>query len=196
LKTVVLDEADGLLNSIGLERAKERQEEFLQNAAHEPKPESFAERKHFAKQLRKQGFQQSPTEMTLEDLPKPLRDLQIVCASATVGQTLRGQLQKILQVESKDAASVLVSGEEQHLKDADEERHDLLPSTLEHKYVLLERKRRVKRSQFFEESLPKALEMVKPGPAVVFAPAEAKKTCHVPSETRLPRCTVHSRRAP
>ena len=77
-------------------------------------------------------------ELLLRDLSVPsLRDIEFVCASATVGRTLRRQLMQILDAPSADAAATLVTCEgdaRAKSKDKGRRRNALLPEGLAHAY--------------------------------------------------------------
>ncbi len=81
---------------------------------------------------------QTQTEFLLRDLPvRSLNEVQIICASATVGRTMRRQLMQVLDKPSADAAATLVTGEEDvrvKSKDAERRRGALLPDKLSHAY--------------------------------------------------------------
>jgi len=81
---------------------------------------------------------QTQTELLLRDLPIPsLDDIQIICASATIGRTMRRQMMQILGAPSADAAAVLITGDEDarvKSKDAEKRKSVLLPEKLQHAY--------------------------------------------------------------
>jgi superfamily II DNA/RNA helicase len=78
-------------------------------------------------------------EQLLNDIPVPLDRLQVVCASATVGRTLRRQLMDLLQTPSLDKTAVLITaeGDVRTGKDVEKRKASLLPDTLRHRYRLL-----------------------------------------------------------
>jgi superfamily II DNA/RNA helicase len=85
---------------------------------------------------------QTQTEFLLRDLPiESLDDVQLVCASATVGRTMRRQLMQILDKNSADAAATLVTGNDDprvKSKNVDRRKSVLLPEKLRHAYRVVE----------------------------------------------------------
>lgn len=85
---------------------------------------------------------QTQTELLLRDLPiKSLDGVQLICASATVGRTMRRQLMQILNKNSADAAATLVTGNDDprvKSKSADRRKSVLLPGRLQHAYRVVE----------------------------------------------------------
>jgi len=121
LKTVVLDEADRLLRTEGAAR----------DASDKKQPQHNISNKRKKK---------TPTqcEILLSELPISLNRLQIICASATVGRTLRRQLMDLLRSPSMDKAAELITADARATgKNVDKRRSSLLPNTLEHSYRLL-----------------------------------------------------------
>lgn len=143
LRAIVLDEADRLLRTEAASReaaerkaykiAHKRAEEAATLALEEYLPPLSP-----GKKKRPIIARQTQTELLLRDLPLPsLDDVQVVCASATVGRTMRRQLMQILDRPSADAAATLVTGDEDERaksKDAKRRRGALLPGRLRHAY--------------------------------------------------------------
>ena len=128
LRAVVLDEADRLLRT----EATAREVAAL-------KARREAERRGDVLPKRKvMAAKPTQAELLLRDLPVPsLADIQIVCASATIGRTLRRQLMGILDAPSADVAATLVTGEgdaRAGSKKRELRRSALLPAKLAHAY--------------------------------------------------------------
>ena len=91
----MLDEADQLLQTaaVATQHAKRRGQVAAQGSA------------LTARQRGQLGsLEQSPTELLLAELPRPVAKLQLICATATVGRTLRRQLQALLGSPSIEKA--------------------------------------------------------------------------------------------
>jgi superfamily II DNA/RNA helicase len=130
LKVVVIDEADQLLESD-------------RRAQLEIKRRETVERQSRALTARQRGELKrragpSVTEALLSELPRPLSTMQLVCASATVGRTLRRQLQAVLGSPSIDKAAELIAPPERDRKQRDARRAALVPATLRHQYLLVD----------------------------------------------------------
>ena len=130
LKAVVFDEADRLLRTEvkarDAVRARQLRESGETTSYTQKKKRSIKRTKPQAEQL-------------LNEIPVPLDRLQVVCASATVGRTLRRQLMDLLQTPSLDKTAVLITaeGDVRTGKDVDKRKASLLPDTLQHRYRLL-----------------------------------------------------------
>lgn len=129
LKTIVLDEADRLLRTEGAAR------DTAQSAAGASIKEQIR-RKH---QKKKQTA--SPTELLLREFKtlhysySAVNRVQLICASATVGRTLRRQIMALTNAPSMDKAAVLVTADGRTTKDAARRKASLLPDTIQHYYV-------------------------------------------------------------
>lgn len=62
------------------------------------------------------------------------RLLRIICASATIGRTLRRQLMEALNTPSMDKAATLITADVRTKKNANARKTSLLPLTLQHAY--------------------------------------------------------------
>lgn len=148
LKTIVLDEADRLLRTEGVAREAEQSDNPRQ---------------------RKKKSAPTQTEMLLSEFP--LSELQLICASATVGRTLRRQLQKLLDSPSIDKAAVLVAADARATgKDVDKRKTSLMPDTLTHTHVLMESQTGQK-SENHEgtlQALGDTFQQLPPAPTLVF----------------------------
>ena len=143
LRAIVLDEADRLLRTeaVAREQAERKQRKLAAKRAAEAEAAAlvnYIPPPPPAKKKRLIIARQTQTELLLRDLPIPsLDDVQIICASATIGRTMRRQLMQILDVPSADAAATLVVGEEDERvksKDAERRKSVLLPEKLRHAY--------------------------------------------------------------
>ena len=130
LKAVVFDEADRLLRTEVKARDAVRARQLRESG----ETASFTQKK---KRSIKRTKPQA--EQLLNDIPVPLDRLQVVCASATVGRTLRRQLMDLLQTPSLDKTAVLITaeGDVRTGKDVEKRKASLLPDTLRHRYRLL-----------------------------------------------------------
>jgi len=143
LRAIVLDEADRLLRTeaAAREATERKQRKIARRKAEEAAAaamEEYLPPPPPAKKRRLIIARQTQTELLLRDLPVPdLDDVQIVCASATIGRTMRRQLMQILDAPSADAAAMLVTGDEDERvksKDVERRRGALLPDRLRHAY--------------------------------------------------------------
>lgn len=136
MRAIVLDEADRLLRTEAAAReAAERKEGKVALRMAE-------EMEDAPKKKRLIIARQTQTESLLRDLPIPsLEHVQIICASATVGRTMRRQLMQILDTPSADAAAVLITGEDDarvKSKDLEKRKSVLLPEKLMHSYQVVD----------------------------------------------------------
>ncbi|KAL3790331.1 hypothetical protein ACHAWO_000999 [Cyclotella atomus] len=138
MRAIVLDEADRLLRTeaVAREAAERKERKVAQRMVEESDDESPIKKKRLI------IARETQTEMLLRDLPIPsLQDVQIICASATVGRTMRRQLMQILDAPSADAAATLITGEDDaRVKSKDSERRKsvLLPEKLQHSYKVVD----------------------------------------------------------
>ena len=155
LRAIVLDEADRLLRTEAVarettERKNRKMEQRRAEAAAEEQaaaasasldgvPRPLIANK---KKPRLVIARQTQTEFLLRDLPiESLDDVQLICASATVGRTMRRQLMQILDKNSADAAATLVTGNDDPRvtsKNVDRRKSVLLPEKLRHAYRVVE----------------------------------------------------------
>lgn len=143
LRAVVLDEADRLLRTeaVARETAERKQRKIDQQRraeAEELALDNYIPPPPPPKKKRLIIARQTQTELLLRDLPVPsLDDIQIICASATIGRTMRRQLMQILGAPSADAAAALITGDDDarvKSKDAEKRKSVLLPEKLQHAY--------------------------------------------------------------
>jgi len=175
LRAIVLDEADLLLNSAGYEQSRKAQKEFRAN---NEAPRGKLERTRYEKKLRKLEHKPTKTGALLAKMPKSLRKLQFICASATAGQTLRRQLRETLQVPEKPV--VLVSGTEEVAEDDEHEHGTVLPSLLNHRYMLTEKKADdVDRAEHVSKSIIKAMNQLPPRRSMVFVGGDVNKIANI-----------------
>ena len=130
LRVVVLDEADQLLESAEVAKVEAWRREVGQQQG---KPLTARQRAA----LKQRQRPPSATELLLRELPVPLPRLQLICASATVGRSLRRQLQGLLGAPSIDKAAELIAAGDRDVKSADTRRAALMPTTLQHAYHLV-----------------------------------------------------------
>jgi len=155
LRAIVLDEADRLLRTeaVARETTERKNRKMEQRRA-----EAAAEEQLAADVASLDGVlrplpvnkkkprlviaRQTQTEFLLRDLPlQSLDDVQLICASATVGRTMRRQLMQILDKNSADAAATLVTGDDDprvKSKNAETRKSVLLPEKLRHAYRVVE----------------------------------------------------------
>ena len=126
---IVLDEADRLLKTeLAARNFLEKQQAKESNNDDSKKKRKFT------------PWTPTQTEQLIRELPvSSLDKIQIICASATVGRTLRRQLMQLTGAASMDKAATLVtaSGDVRTKKDAQKRKSSLIPSTLKHCYRLL-----------------------------------------------------------
>ena len=138
MRAIVLDEADRLLRTeaVARETAERKERKVAQRMAEEFEDEVPKKKKRLI------IARETQTELLLRDLPIPsLQDVQIICASATVGRTMRRQLMQILDVPSADAAATLITGEDDarvKSKDSEKRKSVLLPEKLQHSYRVVD----------------------------------------------------------
>lgn len=120
-KCIVLDEADRLLQT------EQRARHAVATASKQSTP-------RFGRKttLRPTTTQ---TEFLLHDFS--LARLQLICASATVGRTLRKQIMDLVGAPSVDKASVLVTADDRTKKDAARRRASWVPTGISHYYRLI-----------------------------------------------------------
>lgn len=147
MRAIVLDEADRLLRTEAVareatERKQRKMAEKKAAIAAERALENYMPPPAAARKRRLIVARQTQTELLLRDLPiKSLDDVQIICASATIGRTMRRQMMQILDATSADAAATLITGEEDERvksKDASKRRSVLLPAKLQHAYRVVD----------------------------------------------------------
>jgi superfamily II DNA/RNA helicase len=91
--------------------------------------------------------------------------LQVVCASATVGRSLRRQLMQILGEPSVDKTAVLVTTDIRAKKSANDRKMSLLPVNLKHSYKLVEDD---KSSPPLLRGLSETMDLLVPKPCIIF----------------------------
>ena len=138
MRAIVLDEADRLLRTeaAAREAAERKERKIAQRMAEEFEDDTPTKKKRLI------IARETQTELLLRDLPIPsLQDVQIICASATVGRTMRRQLMQILDAPSADAAATLITGEDDarvKSKDSEKRKSVLLPEKLQHSYRVVD----------------------------------------------------------
>mmetsp|Transcript_37320 Transcript_37320/g.42646 ORF Transcript_37320/g.42646 Transcript_37320/m.42646 type:complete len:615 (+) Transcript_37320:110-1954(+) len=160
LQTIVLDETDKLLKTETIARNLQQQ---------------LSGKNSSKKKLRRKNTITS-TEKLLNILISrhPDQKLQFICASATVGRILRKQLMKITQSPSTEKTAILVTADVRTKKDAIARKISLLPSTLQHAYILLKDVKQEDNSKEEAEennilrNLLETLPKLKPAPTLIF----------------------------
>ncbi|KAL7537599.1 hypothetical protein ACHAWF_005836 [Thalassiosira exigua] len=147
LRTIVLDEADRLLRTEAvaresIERKKRKIAQRKAAEAEEVARDSYIPAPPALKKKKLVIARQTQAELLLRDLPiASLNDVQIICASATIGRTMRRQLMQILDAPSADAAATLVTGDSDERvksKDAERRKSVLLPERLQHAFRVVD----------------------------------------------------------
>lgn len=147
LRAIVLDEADRLLRTeaVARETAERKQRKIDQQKRTEAEELALSNNIRPPPPPKKKRLivaRQTQTELLLRDLPVPsLDDVQIICASATIGRTMRRQLMQILGAQSADAAAALITGDEDarvKSKDAEKRKSVLLPEKLQHAFKVVD----------------------------------------------------------
>lgn len=131
MHTIVLDEADKLLQTEAVARLQQ-----LKKEQSTPKQ---------SKKSRGKALKATDTELLLQKMFQQRRqylcfkdsEVRVVCASATVGRTLRRQVMELVGASSMDNAATLVTDTVRTKKDDVARKVNLLPKTLVHKYFVL-----------------------------------------------------------
>jgi superfamily II DNA/RNA helicase len=150
LETLVFDEADRLFETEAFARMQQERKQqremakdggtFAIKARRNATPRSLSVPlslsllKTIAFQSRR-FFQHSYTTGR-SDPTKSASKVRVICASATIGRTLRRQLMEALETPSIDKAASLVTADVRTKKDANKRKDSLLPTTLQHAYCL------------------------------------------------------------
>jgi len=167
LQVVVLDEADKLLDSASLFQANIKKKSLLENQYE----------KRLTKRQRqkvKQMVRETDTEtMFRTEFPKPLSSCQFICTSASVGRTLRRQLQGLLDATSIESAATLISSTQL----ASQRRKSLMPASLEHKYMFVDKGPDAgdsleRLAEIHAEVMRSAMDKLPPKPAIIFCGKE------------------------
>ena len=132
LETLILDEVDRLLQTTTALTRREHKttkplaQELLESLVWESRKKPLSSRS-FGKKKTPASF--APSSYSSK--------LQIVCASATVGRSLRRQLMYITKAPSMDKAAVLITADVRTKKHAELRKASLLPSNLKHSYQII-----------------------------------------------------------
>lgn len=130
LETVILDEADRLLQTESRARIENEKKKGI-----------------YQQNKKRRQQKNSDTIALLEMITSHGRTffvrnrhrVQLICASATVGRTLRRQIMEITDASSVEMGSVLVCADDRVGKDADKRKRSLLPETIQHTFVVTEK---------------------------------------------------------
>ena len=147
LKTIVLDEADRLLQTELLAR----QNHDLKNNSNNTNNSKPIRRTKDTK-TSKNVMNDCPTIQLLKAMERKMgvsldvqqqqqrhslkHPVQLICASATVGRTLRRQIMEITNASSIEKGSTLISADDRTGKDVAKRKSSLLPSSIRHLYVV------------------------------------------------------------
>ncbi|KAL3925235.1 MAG: hypothetical protein SGILL_000548 [Bacillariaceae sp.] len=168
LNTVILDEADRLLQtSVASEPTPEKSKSKVRRAI----PHTRELLQSLVMDVSYQPRSQQPTPSS--------SPLQVVCASATVGRSLRRQLMEILRVPSMDKAAVLVTADIRTKKSADGRKAALLPSNLQHayKFAVTKESDNALSSALLLQGLVDSFDVLDSKPSIVFpGPVGVEKT--------------------
>ncbi len=133
LETLILDEVDRLLQTTTAMARREHKttkplaQELLEALVWESKKNPSALKSSGRKNGRPASF--APSSYSSK--------LQIICASATVGRSLRRQLMYITRAPSMDKAAILITADVRTKKNAELRKASLLPSNLKHSYQII-----------------------------------------------------------
>lgn len=172
LQVVVLDEADKLLDSVSLVQSNRKYREMVDNQYENTLTKK--QRKKIKGMIRL-----TETEMMFrEDFPKALSECQFVCTSASVGRTLRRQLQGLLDATSIEKAATLISFSQMQAKQ--QRRASLMPRSLDHQYMFVDKGIRQGDPDYTLDRLAEihatlirsAMDKLQPKPAIVFCGPE------------------------
>lgn len=106
--------------------------------------------------------------MTPSRSSNPSRPLRIICASATIGRTLRRQLMEALNTPSMDKAATLITADVRTKKNATARKTSLLPWTLQHAYQVVAVEN-VDSPEHFMASVVQTLQtQLTPAPTLIF----------------------------
>jgi superfamily II DNA/RNA helicase len=147
LQTVVLDEADRLLRTtISLSTTKDKEEAKSTFNERQPKMTIPAAQQLLQSLVYESSFRRQ-TQPFVKQSRRPSSpppnassmssSLQIICASATVGRSLRRQIMDIVGAPSMDKAATLITADVRTKKNAENRKSSLLPTNLQHAYKII-----------------------------------------------------------
>lgn len=177
LETVVLDEADRLLQTEALSRIEQNKRNGVVNPQSRRRLEQKSDAIQFLERISSQG-------QTFFAGTRGRK--QLVCASATVGRTLRRQIMELTDAASVDMGSELVCADDRVGKDADKRKRSLLPSTIRHAFVVQEDAGECEGAALVKTAW-EALRMLSPGPTIIFP---GKTGVKVMEETLAKECAL------
>jgi len=189
LHTIVLDEADRLLQT----EAVARQDHLRRQLKEQQQQQQSSTRKRISKvdQQNLKRLETTTTEQFLQRMlcvrsstrpiqqqqqqqqqeqPKQRRpSIRLVCASATVGRTLRRQVMDLVNAPSMDAAAVLVTDRIRTKKDAAARKTSLLPDALKHQYYVMQGQEPGKDTMpIMLQTVSKLITSLPPAPMLIF----------------------------
>eukprot|EP00980_Cylindrotheca_fusiformis_P002852 scaffold672_cov126-Cylindrotheca_fusiformis.AAC.53 len=158
IEAVVLDEADRLLQTEALSRIENNKRNGIVNPQSRRRLEKKTDAIKFLDRISSQGqtFFAGSRER-----------IQVICASATVGRTLRRQIMELTEATSVDMGSELVCADDRVGKDADMRKSSLLPNTIAHTFLLQEDSAGCEGRTLVRRAWD-ALESLPPGPTIIF----------------------------
>lgn len=194
LQTLVVDEADRLLQTEAAARS---------SASSSSSPLSKKESKN-RKFQRNNFFDKSKKASPIEELVDKLetmkftlnyfhqsyshlKRLQLICASATVGRTLRRQIMEITNAPSIDKGATLISADDRTGKDEEKRKSSLLPSTICHAFSVFEltdennainKSEDKKDTAMIQFALWETIKVLPPAPSIIF-PGKVGVQCMV-----------------
>jgi superfamily II DNA/RNA helicase len=158
LETVVLDEADRLLQTEMLSRIEHGKRNGVVNPQNRRRLQKKSETINLLETISSQG-------RTL--FAGSRKRVQLVCASATVGRTLRRQIMELTDASSVDMGSELVCADDRVGKDADRRKRSLLPTTIRHTFVVQENTDGCE-GPALVKSMWEVMKNLPPGPTIIF----------------------------
>jgi len=161
LQTVILDEADRLLQTETVARnRKANKKEKIKN-----KPSTT---EALLSQLQFFGltFDYYSNNSPISRAKKKLR---LICVSATVGRALRRQIFEITGAPSIDKAATLICDDSRTNKNEFKRRNGLLPPSLRHKYALINTLDTATCDENIIDALWSVMQEFPPAPSIIFA---------------------------
>lgn len=176
LETVVLDEADRILQT----EAMARIEHDKRNGATD-----LWERKKRLLKSDAMALFDTIARQGRNFFIKSRNRVQLICASATVGRTLRRQVMELTDATSVEMGSVLVCADSRVGKDADERKSSLLPASINHFYYLVPEDATETEGAAMIKDMWQVMRQLPPGPTLVFP---GKTGVKVAADTLMTEC--------
>jgi superfamily II DNA/RNA helicase len=187
LQTVILDEADRLLQTTTdvkkLPPPPLPPTSSSEKSKHRPSPIKVSiplAQELLQRLVMESSFRDSRRRISTASTSS---SLQIICASATVGRSLRRQLMDILGATSMDKAAVLITADVRTKKNAENRKASLLPVNLHHCYRIIVKEEEAKATDQDDlsidllDGLVKTMEELTAEPSLIFpGPAGVEQT--------------------